>query len=206
MRTPVVLRAFHRAILSCFSKPENVSKPCFFQCAVFLKNPFSFQKHSLLLTHPKTHAKHFLKGLKSVQHYRSSCATTVQRAQNIYSARYGSYGARYTRYSAHYHPVISLMLVTTTSDSHCFSHAGLWSSAPAAAGAVSPSSCALGSPSGVGLCGASSSFGAAPSPSVVSPSCGAGSLVPLLLVVGLVVFFLCSCCWGWCLFFFRRCS
>ena len=67
------------------------------------------------------------------------------------------------------------MLVTTTSDSHCFSHAGLWSSAPAAAGAVSPSSCALGSPSGVAPSGASSPFGAAPSPSVVSPSCGAAA-------------------------------
>ena len=62
------------------------------------------------------------------------------------------------------------MLSTTTLASHSFSHSGLWSSAPAAAGAASPSSCALGSPSGVAPSGASSSFGAAH-----SPSCGAAA-------------------------------
>ena len=31
-------------------------------------------------------------------------------------------------------------------------------------------------------------------------------LLSLLLVVGLSVFFLCSCCWGWCLFFLCSCS
>ena len=40
---------------------------------------------------------------------------------------------------------------------------------------MSPSSCAPGSPSGFAPSGASSSFGAAPSPSVVSPSCGAAA-------------------------------
>ena len=60
------------------------------------------------------------------------------------------------------------MVWTTTSASQSFSHSGLWSSAPVAAGAASPSSCGLGSPSGVAPSGASSSFGAAP-----SPSCGA---------------------------------
>ena len=48
----------------------------------------------------------------------------------------------------------------------------LWSSAPVTAGAASPSSCGLGSPSGVAPCGASSSFGAAPSGAAPSPSCG----------------------------------
>ena len=91
-------------------------------------------------------------------------------AQNIYSARYGPYGARYTRCSARCHSVISLMVLTTTSASHSFSHSGLCSSAPVAAGAASPSSCGLGSPSGVAPSGASSSFGAVP-----SPSCGAAA-------------------------------
>ena len=31
-------------------------------------------------------------------------------------------------------------------------------------------------------------------------------LVPLLYVVGLSVFFFCSCCWGWCLSFLCSCS
>ena len=63
-----LLRALHRAILSCFSKPENVSKPCFFQCPVFLKNPLLFknitccspiprhmQKHCLTVKHTRGH-------------------------------------------------------------------------------------------------------------------------------------------------------
>ena len=62
------------------------------------------------------------------------------------------------------------MVWTTTSASHSFSHSGLWSSAPVAAGAAFPSSCGLGSPCGVAPSGASSSFGAAP-----SPSCGAAA-------------------------------
>ena len=84
--------------------------------------------------------------------------------------RYEPYGARYTRYSARCHSVISLMVWTTTSTSHSFPHSGLWSSAPVAAGAASPPSCGLGSPSGVAPCGASFYFGAAP-----SPSCGAAA-------------------------------
>ena len=66
--------------------------------------------------------------------------------------------------------MISLMDWTSTSASHPFSHSGLWSSAPAAAGAVSPSFCGLGSPSGVAPSGALSCFGAVP-----SPSCGAAA-------------------------------
>ena len=62
------------------------------------------------------------------------------------------------------------MVWTTTSASHSFSHSGVWSSAPVAAGAASPFYCGLGSPSGVAPSGASSSFGAAP-----SPSCGAAA-------------------------------
>ena len=62
------------------------------------------------------------------------------------------------------------MVWTTTSASHSFSHSGLCSSAPVAAWAASPSSCGLGLPSGVARSGASSSFGAVP-----SPSCGAAA-------------------------------
>ena len=62
------------------------------------------------------------------------------------------------------------MVWTTTSASHSFSHSGLCSSAPVAAGAASASSCGLGSPCGVAPSGASPSFGAAH-----SPSCGAAA-------------------------------
>ena len=72
------------------------------------------------------------------------------------------------------------MVWTTTSASHSFSHSGLCSSAPLAAGAASPSSCWLGSPSGV----------APLVPLLVSGLLllllVARLLVPLLLVVGLV--------------------
>ena len=72
-----LLRALHRATLSCFSKPENVSKPCFFQCPVFLKNPLLFKNITCCSPIPRHMQKHFLKGLKTMQHYRSSWATTV---------------------------------------------------------------------------------------------------------------------------------
>ena len=98
-------------------------------------------------------------------------------ARNIFTARAMDLTARAIPGIARCHPVIHLMLSTTTSASQSFSHLGLWSSAPAAAGAASPSSCGLGSPSAVAPSGASSSFGAAPSPScgaavVAPPSCG----------------------------------
>ena len=69
--------ALHRAILSHFSKPKNISKPCFFQCPVFLKNALLFKNIPCCLPIPRHIQKHFRKGLKSVQHYRSSWATTV---------------------------------------------------------------------------------------------------------------------------------
>ena len=75
-----LLRALYRAILSrfsYFSKPENVSKPCFFQCPAFLKNPLLFKNIPCCSSNPKHMQKHRLKGLKSVQQYRSSRAQTV---------------------------------------------------------------------------------------------------------------------------------
>ena len=60
-----------------FFKRENVSKPCFFQCPVFLENPLLFKNIPCGSPNPRHMQKHFLKGLKSVQHYRSSWATTV---------------------------------------------------------------------------------------------------------------------------------
>ena len=130
------------------------------------QKPLAIQKHYLLHTHPKTHAKTFSERSEKFATLQVLMGNNnVARAKYLQRALWISRRALYIRYSAHYHPVVS----------HCFSHAALWSSAPATAGAVSPSSCALGSPSGVAPSGASSSFRAAPSPSVVSPSCGAAA-------------------------------
>ena len=72
-----LLRALYRAILSNFSKPENVSKPCFFQCPAFLKNPLLFKNIPCCSSNPRHMQKHCLKGLESVQQYRSSRTKTV---------------------------------------------------------------------------------------------------------------------------------
>ena len=75
-----LMRALYRAILSRFSnfsKSENVSKPCFFQCPVFLKNPLLFKNIPCCSPNPGHMQKNCLKGLKSVQQYRSSWAQTV---------------------------------------------------------------------------------------------------------------------------------
>ena len=75
-----LLRALYRAIsarFSNFSKPKNVSKPCFFQCPVFLKNPLLFKNIPHCSPNPRHMQKRCLKGLKSVQQYRSWWAQTV---------------------------------------------------------------------------------------------------------------------------------
>ena len=131
-------------------------------------------------------------------HGRKQCS-----ARNIFTARPEPYGARYTRYSARCHSLISLMVWTTTSASHSFSHlifgsvvfcpSGSWGCIPFFLWAwVAFCGCSF-------WClfffrGCSFSF------------LWRGRWCLFFLWWGsCVVFLCCCCCWGWCLFFLCSC-
>ena len=94
-----LFRALHRAILSRFFKFFKTGK-CFktmlFPVSRVSQKPLAFQKHSLLLTHPKTHAK-------TLSERSEKCATlqvlignnSVARAKHLQRALWTLWRALY---------------------------------------------------------------------------------------------------------------